>query len=392
VASGAPVLIVGGGIGGLSAALALAREGIAVHILEAAPEFAEIGAGLQIGPNGSRILIRWGLGDALDAQARRPGGLVLMDGISGRRLARMPLGEVAEKRYGAPYLVMARHALHGMLVEAARANPNIILSCGMPVATCSVVGDAVFVGGANGSRPLEGRALIAADGVHSGLRLQFFGARARPSGRMALRALAQAPASLAGVIEEDSIGVWMAPDAHLVHYPIGAGGLLNLVAIVRDGGEPPDRQPVLEGAAVGAAFRHWTRDAQDLVAAAGSWTRWRLLTMPALPAWSRGPMTLLGDAAHPLLPFLASGAVMAIEDAAVLAQELALSPDDSAAALERYEARRRPRLARLQAAVTRAGEIYHMSGAMRHARNLSLAALPARALMARNDWLYGFRV
>src|SRR5262245_13731072 len=192
----APVLIVGGGIGGLSAALALAREDLPVHLLEAAPEFAEIGAGLQIGPNGSRILAGWGLAGALAVKARRPSGLVLRDGLSGRRLARMPLGDDAEARYGAPYLAMPRHALHSVLLEAARASPNITLSCGMPVATSTVVGDAVFIGGANGDPPLEGRALVAADGVHSGLRKAFFGARARPSGRTALRALVSIPASL----------------------------------------------------------------------------------------------------------------------------------------------------------------------------------------------------
>lgn len=388
----APVLIVGGGIGGLSAALALARGGLPVHLLEAAPEFAEVGAGLQIGPNGSRILAGWGLAEAIAAKARRPAGLVLMDGLSGRRLARMPLGAAAEARYGAPYLVLPRHVLHGVLLEAARATPNITLSCNTPVTTCTVVGDAVFIGGADGDRPLEGRALIAADGVHSNLRKAFFDARAKPSGRTALRALVKAPSSRIGAIEENSVGVWMAPDAHLVQYPIGEEGLLNLVAVVKDAALPADRRPAVEGAAVAAAFRNWAPDAQELVGKASNWQRWPLLTMPALPEWSRGPVALLGDAAHPLLPFLASGAVMAIEDAAVLAQEVALSPHDCAAAFERYQARRLPRLARLLAAVTRIGEIYHMNGAMRHARNLALAALPERALMARNDWLYGFRV
>jgi salicylate hydroxylase len=164
-----------------------------------------------------------------------------------------------------------------------------------------------------------------------------------------------------------------------------------MVAVLADGALPTPETPI--GAAhLAAAFRGWSDEARETIAAADGWLRWPLFTMPALGAWSRGPVTLLGDAAHPVLPFLASGAVMAIEDAAVLADEVARSPQDCAAAFERYERRRIPRLRRLQAEVARTGEIYHMTGVMRAARNIALAALPTRALLARNDWLYGFSV
>ncbi len=390
--SGAPVLIVGAGIGGLAAALALARENIAVHVLEAAPEFAELGAGLQIGPNGTRILRGWGLGDALLRHACRPERLLIKDGLTAALLARMPLGERAAARYGAPYLVMPRHVLHELLLAAVRVMPNITLSPGVRITTCSAFDTHVFIGGANGSKPVEGCGLVAADGVHSVLRGEFFsGARAVPSGKVALRAVTAMPSGFASE-ERSAVCVWMGPDAHLVHYPIGEEGRLNVVAVVSARALPTQREPRIAAPDLAALFRDWAGEAQEVLAGAASWTRWPLFAMPALSQWSRGAVTLLGDAAHPVLPFLASGAVMAIEDAAVLAQEVAATPDDCAAAFQRYEARRMPRLARLQAAVARTGEIYHMNGAMRLARNLSLAAMPQWALLARNDWLYGFRV
>ena len=390
--SGGPILIAGGGIGGLAAGLALAREGVAVHILEAAAEFRELGAGLQIGPNGTAILRQWGLGEALRGLARRPDALLLRDGLTGGLLARMPLGDAIEARYGSPYLVMARHALHGLLLGAAREAPNVTLACGTRVGSCAVIDDHVFFGGANGGKPLEGCGLVAADGVHSVLRRHFFsGVRESPSGRTALRALTSIPPWFSDG-EENAICVWMAPDAHLVHYPIGEDGALNMVAVLGDRALPADLETPISQSDVQAAFRHWTRDALELIAGAGRWNRWPLYAMPALAEWSRGPVALLGDAAHPLLPFLASGAVMAIEDAAVLAQEVAATPEDCPSAFERYAGRRLPRLKRLQAAIARTGAIYHMSGPMRVARNLSLAAMPTRALLARNDWLYGFKV
>jgi salicylate hydroxylase len=385
-----PILIAGAGIGGLAAALALARANIDVQVLEAAPEFAELGAGLQIGPNGTRILAGWDLGERLREVALQPRRLLLKDGLSGALLARLPLGDAVEKRYGSPYLVMPRHALHGLLLEAVRAMPNVTLSCGMRVETCSAFDDHVFVGGANGSKPLEGSALIAADGVHSALRAELCGVRAAPSGKIALRAIAPSPAELDGDAA-DAICVWMGPDAHLVHYPIG-GERLNVVAVLDDGAVPVRGKAAIGAGDLASLFRNWAGEAQDIVAAGDGWLRWPLFTLPALAHWSRGAVTLIGDAAHSLPPFLASGAVMAIEDAAVLAEEVARTPGDCAAAFQRYEARRVPRLARLRAAVRRTGEIYHMRGAMRLARNLSLAALPRAALVARNDWLYGFRV
>ena len=380
-----PILVAGGGIGGLSAAIALARTGVAVHVLEAAAEFAELGAGLQLGPNGMRILAQWGIAESLATGARRPERLILKDGRAGGILARVPLGDTAEARYGAPYLVMTRNTLHQRLLAAARAAPGVTISRGAGVVDWSVKDGRVIASTSSGAS-LEGRALVVADGVHSALRDKLFrGARAIPSGKTALRALAPPPR---GGDEANAVCVWMAPNAHLVHYPVGAEGRLNLVAVLRDEDVPPGTP--IESAAVQAVFRRWTFDAQLLLAGGETWLKWPLWTMEPLKEWTRGPVVLLGDAAHPLLPFLASGAVMAIEDAAVLAQEVGRSREDCTAAFARYEERRLPRLARLRKAIARTGDIYHMEGLMRLARNAALGALPERALLARNDWLYSF--
>jgi salicylate hydroxylase len=385
VTAALPILIAGGGIGGLSAAIALARIGIPVHVLEAAPTFAELGAGVQIGPNGMRILARWGLAEGLEREGKRPERLLLRDGLTGVSLARLPLGEAVQARYGAPYVVMSRQALHQRLLAAATAAPNVAITCGTRVAEWALKDGKVVVSSAGGGT-IDGRALIAADGVHSALRDRLFrGARAVPSGRTALRALAPLPRNGE---DAEAVSVWMAPDAHLVHYPLAGLGQLNLVAVLRDE-DVPDGSHV-ESTHLRTAFHRWCFDAQLLLASAGTWMKWPLWTMAPLERWARGPVTLLGDAAHPVLPFLASGAVMAIEDAAILAQEVGRSRSDCAAAFQRYERRRLPRLAQLRKAVERTGQIYHMDGLTRVARNTALAVLPERTLMARNDWLYGF--
>lgn len=376
----------------MSAALALSRHGIPVHVLESAPEFTELGAGLQIGPNGTHILHGWGLGSALASVALRPETLCLKDGFTGRLLSAMPLGDAAAQHYGASYLVMARHALHRLLLEAALASPNIAISSAYRVENYTVTENHVAVIGPRGTEPLEGCALVAADGIQSWARGQLFPeVKTYLSGKTALRSVTEA-LFLPPSAGENAVSVWMSPDAHLVTYALGGGGPLNVVAVLADKHIPHTGKTRFDTAELKTAFRLLGPKAQTMLADCKVWTKWPLLAMQPLARWSLGRVTLLGDAAHPVLPFLASGAVMAIEDAAVLAQEVARTPHDCAGAFLRYENRRRPRLERLRIQAERMGEIYHMSGAMRLARNLALTALPARALLARNEWLYGFRV
>lgn len=384
-----PLLIAGGGIGGLSAALALARRGIRVRLLEAEPEFSESGAGIQIGPNGTRLLRSWGLGDALEALGGRPNAIHIHDGLTGARLASIPLGSEAEKRYGAPYYVAERRVLHRRLLEAVRATPEAEITPSFRLEGLQISGAAVTALSAD-KREARGRALIGADGVHSRVRELFFGGKPAFSGRNAWRATAFGDSAVyAG--QDDDVHLWIAPRAHLVHYRCGSGGPLNAVAVVRGEAASPGWGTPGDAQRLAGFFDDWASLPRHILRCFSDWVNWPLMTVPALASWTRGPVTLLGDAAHPIMPFLASGAVMAIEDAAVLAAEIGQRIGDVPAALSRYERRRMPRLDRVQRASARMGDIYHMSGAIRLARNISISALPGWHLLSRNDWLYGYK-
>ena len=383
------VLIAGGGIGGLSAAVALSQRDIAAHVLEAEPEVNESGAGIQIGPNGSRILLSWGLGEALDAQAARPEGIVIGDGLSGRILATVPLGHEAERRYGAPYYVAERRVLHRLLLEAASRSPNVTISTGFRLARLREAGRRVIAASDDG-REAEGSALIGADGIHSRIRSRLAEAAPFFSGRNAWRATAQTGSFDVGA-PDNNVQLWLGPKAHLVHYRCGPGGPLNAVAVVGGEAASPGWGTRGDPRQLLAAFGGWAAGPRRILADFENWMTWPLLALAPLARWTDGATTLLGDAAHPLMPFLASGAVMAIEDAAVLAAEIERAADDLGRAFRAYESRRKPRVERVQRASARMGEIYHMDGAMRLARNLTLGAAPQRLLLARNDWLYGYR-
>jgi salicylate hydroxylase len=382
-----PVLIAGGGIGGLSTALALASHGIYSHVIEAAARFSESGAGIQIGPNGSRLLRRWGLGDALDAQAGRPESLSIGDGPSGRVLCELPLDSVAERRYGAPYYVAERALLHRLLYEKARQSNNIDLTTDFPVLSVRNTDHGVAAMTADG-REIQGKALIGADGVHSRIRLQLFGRRARPSGWKAWRSTA--PIAPDAAAENNAVQLLLGQDAHLVRYCCGPGGPLNAVAITRGDSDPANWGSHAEALDLKPHFADWDEDAYSVLQDFDGWKCWPLMKMEPLPRWSEGRITLLGDAAHPIMPFLASGAVMAIEDAAILADELARTPDVPALAFRQYEARRRRRVARVRRGALQMGAIYHMWGAMRLARNMVTQAVPPLRLLSRNDWLYSY--
>jgi salicylate hydroxylase len=382
-----PVLIAGGGIGGLSAALALASHGIQAHVIEAAARFSESGAGIQIGPNGARLLRRWGLGEALEAEAGRPEALIIGDGPSGRILSEIPLGRTAESRYGAPYHVAGRALLHRLLHDKARQSNNIDLTTNFPVLSVRNTDDGVAAMTADG-RELKGTALIGADGVHSRIRLQLFGRQARPTGWKAWRSTAK-PAPDA-VTASNAIQLWLGPRGHVVKYCCGPEGPLNAVAITQGTADPQSWGS--SGAALDLKpnFADWDDDAYSVLHEFDSWKCWPLLKMTPLPRWSEGRITLLGDAAHPIMPFLASGAVMAMEDAAILADEMARTPDVPALAFRQYEARRRGRIARVRRGALQMGAVYHMQGPMRLARNMVMQTLPPLRLLSRNDWLYGY--
>ncbi len=433
-----PVLIVGGGIAGLSLGLALAGRGIASHILERRAEFSEAGAGIQLSPNGVRALEALGLKSEIAAVAGRPDAIHVHDGASGRVLQRLPLGDWIEARHGAPYLVAHRRDLQGVLLSAVERQPLIRITTGFEIASFEAVGKRVRVKSAAGAT-LEGPALIGADGVASVVRNQLHPSlQPRFSGQTAARAVLPS-ASLAGDLDTGVTGVWLAPDAHVVHYPVRNGAEIAVVVIRVEPWQPysPTERPRPIGtrkvpgrhlvkrlptdetgkqmhsaedfsqSGNGGQQPGWSapasRDdvlgaldgfAPRLVRALGQaheWRRWALLEAEPLPGWSNGRVTLIGDAAHPVLPFLAQGGSLALEDAVTLAAAIAGRPDDLVTAFRDHAQARLPRASAIAAKARRNGRIYHVRQPAAAVRNLGLRLIPAQRLMASYDWIYGWR-
>jgi salicylate hydroxylase len=392
LASTRTIVIAGAGIGGLTTALAVARHGYRISLLEQAEQLEEVGAGLQLSPNASRVLIELGLGERLAPLVVRPEELRVMNARSGRVLAAAPLGDAAEKRYGAPYWVIHRGDLQAVLLEAAGVHHDITLQLRTKVEEYAVHANGVTVAARAGLRPLEerGLGLIGADGLWSSVR-RLLGHRVEPrfARHTAWRALIPAE-----TVRPDSrapiVNLWLGRNAHVVHYPVRGGRLINVVAILRDDwrepgwSEPARHEDIL--ARFGAGI--WQPSVRELVAATPHWRKWALFDTPALRQWGKGPVTLLGDAAHPMLPYLAQGAAMAIEDAAVLSRSIARTPDNLVRAMRDYEQQRLARTARAQKAARSNGAVYHMGGAEAFLRTLALLAMGGRRVLRRYDWVY----
>lgn len=382
--------IIGGGIGGIAAALALARHGAGqVEVFEGAPALAEVGAGLQISPNGVRVLEALGLGPAAAAVASAPAAVELIDHARGRPVARVPLGETARRRYGHPYWQFHRADLLSVLAEAAREAGIPLRTGASAEVTGTAEAPAIALDGREGAEPFD--AVIAADGVRSPTRAAWFaGTPARFTGHVAWRGLV--PARHLAAPPAETTTVRMAPGRHLVTYPLRGGSLVNFVAVeeraswTAEGWTHPD-----DPAALARAFAGGGPATDALLGAVQETFLWGLFDHPPVPRWNQGRIALLGDACHPMLPFLAQGATMALEDAWVLADALARAPDP-AAGLAAYADRRQARAGRVQAAAARNGRVFHLGqplqGAARLALRLASGAAPTR-LLARFDWLYG---
>jgi 3-hydroxybenzoate 6-monooxygenase len=380
------VLIAGGGIGGLTAAIALGRRGIEAEVLERSGFTEETGAGIQLGPNATRALRKLGVLDAIRPSAFRPEAMWLYDGLSGRRLQALPLGKRAEKHYGAPYLTIHRADLHVGLRAVAETLASVELRPNFEVTSVETVGDHVVARTADGTEA-KGSSLIGADGLWSTVRkLVAPQAELRFAGATAWRALLPCK-GLPSPFDAPVIGVWFGSGAHLVHYPVCGGHSLNVVAITEGGVGGQGWNQQADAAALLARFRPLAGEAKSLLERTVGWRSWSLYRLAALKNFSAGRLVLLGDAAHPVLPYLAQGAALAIEDALSLGQVLETSSSDLVAAFHRYEKLRRARVDRVQSLSRRYGWIYHARGPMRLARNFVLRR--RKEVLRDFDWLYG---
>ena len=386
----APVLILGGGIGGLATALALARHGIASRVLERRAEFETEGAGIQLGPNGTRILAELGVAEGLEPLAGKPDAIHARDALSGATLARMPLGQWIAERHGAPYWVAHRSDLHGALLARVRAEPSITLQLDFEANRIDDAGGTVTVHDAHG-RDHSGTAVIAADGIRSRTREdQFDGGPMRYAGKSAARAVIRA-SDMPAEIAENATQIWLSPRAHVVHYPVRGGREVAIVFVRRDPLPSDDWSTEVPQSFVMDTARSFAEPLRRLLDVPGRWRKWALYELPPLATWAKGRIALLGDAAHPTLPFLAQGGVLALEDAVVAAASLAARPQDPVAALSAYSAARLDRATRVVAEARRNGGIYHLDGVMALARNATMKLTPPALLMSRYDWVYGWR-
>ena len=383
------VVVAGGGIGGLAAAAACARHGLPVQLLERTAQLSEVGAGIQIGPNVTRILQAWGLGEALAQVAAFPKQLQARDAQTGQVLGSLRLGERAQALYGAPYATILRADLQSLLHGAALAE-GVQVRLGHAVHGWRETADGLEVNTADGAN-VQANALIGADGVWSAVRQQLLGdAPARFTGHLAYRALV-AQADLPAHLRSDEVTVWMGPRLHVVHYPVRGGQWLNLVAIVH--GDKPAQGEAWDNAghtqALMQAMGAVGRDLHERLASVPAWRQWGLhdrAPMSGAREMAQGRVALLGDAAHPMRPYLAQGAGMAIEDAQVLAQSLSAGGASVPEQLRAYAEQRWARNARVQARAIRNGRIFHAQGAVALGRNLSMRFMGERVMDV--PWLY----
>jgi salicylate hydroxylase len=383
-----PVIIAGGGIGGLAAALGLARKGCACIVLERAAELGEIGAGIQIGPNAFHCFDALGVGDEARAKAVYIDSLRLMDAVDGQPIAAIPLDEAFRRRFGNPYAVVHRADLHGVLLDACRASDLIELRTHHGVSAYRQDGDSVRVD-CEGKESLVGRALIGADGLHSKVRRQLVGDGApRVSGHSTYRSVI-ATERMPADLRWNAATLWAGPKCHIVHYPLKGWKLFNLVVTYHNdveeavAGKPVSKEEVYRG------FEHISPRARQVIETGEDWKLWVLCDRDPILDWVDGCVALLGDAAHPMLQYFAQGACMAMEDAVCLAHMFERHSGDVETALDRYMRQRRVRTARVQLDSRLIGDyIYHADGATAEVRNHVMSALSAEQWYDKLEWLY----
>lgn len=388
-----PIIIAGAGIGGLSAALALNARGHDVLVVERTAKLAEVGAGLQLSPNACRVLSGLGVLERLLETGVQPESLRIMSARNGSEIARLASGEQMTARYGAPYLVVHRADLQQALFDEAETRPGISFRFNSEILDSDDAPEdglrcRIRVG--SDFETVTAKALIGADGVWSKTRKKIPGhAEAKYSGLTAYRATLPASELPADLLTYT--GLWIGPNAHLVHYPIRSGQEFNLVGLI------PERWTE-EGWSAKANrdqflhhYKKWPSELKQLLEKPKSWLKWALCGVDANGPWSNGKIVLLGDAAHAMLPFAAQGAAMAIEDAAVLAALFPPWATDIANVFKAYEETRKPRVAKIQKTASENGRIYHLNGPMAIGRDAVMKLMGPEKLAARQDWIYGWQ-
>ena len=385
-----PVLVAGGGIGGLAAALALVRQGFTVKVLEQAPQLGEIGAGIQLGPNAFAAFDALGIGEKARARAVYTDEMVMHDALDETLIGRIPTGEAFRQRFGNPYAVIHRADVHGALLEGAQESGRIEVLTSTQVIRVEQDANSVTVFDQHGVAH-RGTALIGADGVKSAVRQQYVGDEARVSGHVVYRAVVgkkDFPADL----QWNAASIWVGPNCHLVHSPLRGGEQYNVVVTFHS--RKPEQWSVTEGSReeVQSYFEGICPRAHQLIDLPKSWKRWATADRDPIGQWNFGRVTLLGDAAHPTLQYMAQGGCMAMEDAVTLGEALRVNNNDFSKAFELYQRSRVARTARIVLSAREMGRIFHAQGVERLVRNdLWKGRTPERYYDAM-EWLYGWKL
>jgi len=383
-----PILIAGGGIGGLATAIGLAQKGVASLVLERAPELGEIGAGIQLGPNAFHAFDYLGVGDQARDMAVYIDSLRLMDAMSGSEITRIPLDEGFRTRFGNPYAVIHRGDLHGVFLKACMDHPLVDLRTSAEVADYDQDGSSVTVTLASGER-VTGRALIGADGLWSNIRKRLVGDGApRVSGHTTYRSVIPTE-DMPEDLRWNAATLWAGPKCHIVHYPLKGWKLFNLVVTYHNDAPSPEAGVPVTHDEVKIGFQHVNPVAREIIDRGQNWKRWVLCDRDPVENWVDGRVALLGDAAHPMLQYFAQGACMAMEDAVALAAELERTADLETA-LQNYQGLRRLRTARVQLQSREIGQhVYHPAGAHAALRNAVMQGKTAADWYDAVEWLYG---
>jgi 3-hydroxybenzoate 6-monooxygenase len=384
-----PIFIAGGGIGGLAAAIVLARAGHAVTVMEQAAEFGEIGAGIQLGPNIFRMFDHLDLTEAINQVAYFPPAMGMRDVRTGEQVVRVQMGEAARAAYnGFAYGVIYRKDLHDVLLAACRAQAHVTLRTNSKVESFTQTASTVHAKLASGET-LTGAALIGADGLWSKIRSHIVGdGKPRVSGHIAYRAVLKKE-DVPPELWSDEVQLWGGEKTHLVTYPLRRGELFNLVAVFHSDKYDEGWDSFGDTAELETRFKDAHPTVRALLAKINVWKMWVLCDREPVKNWSQGRVTLLGDAAHPMLQYLAQGAGQAIEDAVVLGKAVAHCKGDFAQAFLAYQDKRYLRTARVQLTARLYGDIYHASGVARELRNALFQSGQESAGFLGLKWMYG---